>query len=262
MANPKEQDENDERINEYNMKFECTEDVFAPDDPPFDPAIQPLPSCYDLDMLVVMPVNPQRVFCYWEISENTLNRFKATVREAEFLSCHLALHLYLIDRQTLKIPKEPTMRQNVEAAGQSCNWYINFDAPVNYESPLENFYAELGYRCADSTFHALVRNRVLPEKPEPTAPTQLPAVIEPAAQPKTPLETYEKVKPEPQRVQPLFDIDEAVSAILSVEYPENFSESEEIIKAYVEKKKEELLKRPEEEPDGLPEASGSGYMGK
>ena len=248
MANPKEQDENDERINEYSMEFECTEDVFAPDDPPFDPAIQPLPSRYNLDMLVVMPVNPQRVFCYWEISESTLNTFKAAVREPEFLSCRLELHLYLIDRQTLKIPKEPTVRQNVEAAGQSCNWYINFDAPVNYESPLENFYAELGYRCADSTFHALVRNRVLlPEKPEPTAPTQLPAA-------------HEKVKPEPQRFQPLFDIDEAVSAILSVEYPEISSESEEIIKAYVEKKKEELLKRPEEEPDGLPEASGSAYI--
>jgi hypothetical protein len=270
MANPKEQDENEERINEYSTEYECPEDVFAPDDPPFDPVIQPLSTRYDKDMLVVMPVNPQRVFCYWEISDTTLNTFKAFVREVEFLSCRLELQLYLIDRKTLKIPKKPIWYQNVEGAGQSCNWYVNFDAPVNYENPMETFYAELGYRCADGVFHALLRNKVLLKEQEPTekkpmGTKEMLTAIEPETQPEKPVETtvvHEKVKPEPQRFLPRIDIDEAVSAILSVEYTEIFNEPEEIIRAYIAKKKEELLRPPEEEPGGLSEASGSGHIGK
>lgn len=287
MAKLRNKDEHKKRIYDNKQEDKCSEEVFADDELPFDPAFPPLPSDYNMDMLVVMPINPWQVFCYWEISESSLEKFKASLGETDFSSCYLKLSLYLKDRETSTIPKKPLWQQSVKDAEQSSNWYVTFDNPVTYEYPLDNFYAELGYHCPDGTFHVLVRNMSLEELEkspgiitlekeetitamEPSPAQQLSDEKIPQADIKPELETALEVKePELAEIEgklkllsQAVDIDEAVELMKALELPEALTESEESLRDYFEKKIDELTRPPEEEPSGTSGPSGSGFMEK
>ena len=288
MVMQKNHDEHEDSIRDNSKEYECSEQVYAADDSPFDPTVLPLPSRYNKDMLVVMPINPWQVFCYWEISEDRLNKFKTNLTETVFSSSYLELCLYIIDRKTYKIPKKPLWRYNVEDAADSCNWYVAFDNAINYENPLNIFYAELGYRCPDGTFHILLQNRPLiavtkkPSEPSSiehetttvvtaqTAEEQWHGETIPSYEIKEELESSFKDK-EPElvetalKLQALFnviDIDKALEFMKALELPKSLTEPEDTFRAYIEEKMDELSKSPEEEPVGPSESSGSGYKGK
>ncbi|MCD8569654.1 MAG: Rho termination factor N-terminal domain-containing protein [Geovibrio sp.] len=40
------------------------------------PAEYPIPNRYQIDTAVLLPINPRKEYVYWEVSDNTVNRFR------------------------------------------------------------------------------------------------------------------------------------------------------------------------------------------
>lgn len=105
----------------------------------------PIPTHYNKDTLVLMPVDPSKEYIYWEISDVTLNKFKSELRLSE---TRLLLKVF---SQYNNVVTE-TASVSVERMG---NWYFNIYAPDTL------IWSELGIIDSNGAFHKILKSRVL-----------------------------------------------------------------------------------------------------
>lgn len=105
----------------------------------------PIPSYYNEDTLVLMPVDPAKEYMYWEISDFTLNKYKSELRLSE-----TKLVLKMFSQYNNAISEVASIA--VERIG---NWYFNVYAPETI------LWSEIGLIDSNGAFHRILKSRIL-----------------------------------------------------------------------------------------------------
>lgn len=105
----------------------------------------PIPSYYNEDTLVLMPVDPAKEYMYWEISDFTLNKFKSELRLSE-----TRLVLKMFSQYNSAVSEVASAA--VERMG---SWYFNVYAPETV------LWSEIGLIDSNGAFHRILKSRIL-----------------------------------------------------------------------------------------------------
>lgn len=113
--------------------------------PPSYPPIldYPIPDRYQIDTIVLLPVNPEREYAYWEISDNKVNKFcsEHQITEPVFI---LKLH---------SLTEEADVELASIRVGRYGNWFFDIEAPE------KTLWAEVGMLDTKGNFFSIVSSR-------------------------------------------------------------------------------------------------------
>lgn len=133
----------DEAENSELIGYEVNPPKGAPRQPKKDE--YPIPPFYNADTLVLMPVDPSREYIYWEICDNTLNKFKSELRLSE---TRLMLKMFSrLNNNVVETASVPVDRMG--------NWFFNIYAPETV------VWSELGIIDSNGAFHRILKSRML-----------------------------------------------------------------------------------------------------
>lgn len=105
----------------------------------------PIPDYYNIDTLVLLPVDPSKEYVYWEVSDMTLNSIKSELRLS-----HGRLTLKVFSQADGSVYEAASVA--VERIG---NWYFNIYAPDI------TLWSELGFVDSNGAFHRILRSNII-----------------------------------------------------------------------------------------------------
>jgi hypothetical protein len=108
------------------------------------PPEYPIPDRYQLDTVVLLPVNPRKEYVYWEISDNTVNRFKKDFDSSEI---SYVLKVFCGDGET-EFSESASVR-----VGRYGTWYFDLYVPDKI------LWAEIGILDNKGNYHAVTGSR-------------------------------------------------------------------------------------------------------
>jgi len=105
----------------------------------------PIPDYYNIDMIILLPVDPSKEYVYWELSESKMYEIK---QQHNISSDNLILKMYMKSDNNV-----------VEAASVSVprlgNWFFNIYAPE------KELWSELGFIDANGNFFSILKSNIV-----------------------------------------------------------------------------------------------------
>lgn len=131
-----------------------------------------LPDTYGVDILMLAPVDPERLFAGWHIAWSTRNRLLEAFGEEVLPQCRLVLRLHQEGSES------PCL--DIDVSGPARSWYFDLDCPGS------RFWADLGCQGPDGRLVHMATSRTV------SVPRERPsAEIDPAWPPVE--EAYERI---------------------------------------------------------------------
>jgi len=109
-----------------------------------------LPYCYDINRIVVLPVDPTFAFIYWEVREDTLN----SMLDQFGYNSKLTIRIYDVTNVEFN-GLNANEWWDVEAFNRIGNWYLR-----HYKGD-RNLVVDIGLKSADGLFHVIHRSKAI-----------------------------------------------------------------------------------------------------
>ena len=103
----------------------------------------PIPEYYNMDTLVILPVDPSKEYVYWELSDNTIYKVR---QQYKLGNAPLVLKLY---KQANDLSTNEISSVEVSRFG---NWFFDIYAPSNV------LWAELGFVDENGVFYSVLKS--------------------------------------------------------------------------------------------------------
>ena len=103
----------------------------------------PIPEYYNMDTLVILPVDPSKEYVYWELSDNTIFKVR---QQYKLTNAPIILKLY---KQADDLSTDEISSVEVSRFG---NWFFDIYAPSIV------LWAELGFIDANGVFYSILKS--------------------------------------------------------------------------------------------------------
>jgi hypothetical protein len=114
---------------------------------------QELPGEYQKDKLVAMVRDPWWIYCYWEVTGNTIERYKAELKD-EYWGAKRVLRVYDVSLVNFN-GKNAHRHFDIEIGEESRNWYIDTGGAGRW------WCIDFGLRLKDGRFVTILRSNVV-----------------------------------------------------------------------------------------------------
>ena len=127
-----------------------------------------LPEHYGEDTLVLLPKDPQGIFAYWEVSEDTLKRMEYQWGEDIFQQARRVLIIYRHQWEKEEPMEEPREKNMVDALEETIEETIRVDITPQARSwylevshPDHRYHVEWGWLLQENHFEPLMKSNTV-----------------------------------------------------------------------------------------------------
>lgn len=112
----------------------------------------PLPEGYGQTLVVLLPRDPQWMFAYWEVTEQTARDIKQQHGEEIFYWTQAVLRMHQVSPEN---PRASLRHTDVNVVLDSRNWYLHADSEGS------TWYVELGLKTPDGKFILIAKSNTV-----------------------------------------------------------------------------------------------------
>lgn len=142
-----------EILGKEELKIERTKFIYPQDIKITQAQLKDLPDKYDLDRIVLQVRDTRWIHAYWQIRNQTLERFKSNLGQ-EFYKAKKVLRVYDVSH-IIFTGQNANRFFDIEINDLANNWYIDT------EGPGRSWCVDLGLRLANGRFITLLRSNIV-----------------------------------------------------------------------------------------------------